>query len=273
MLLAAALLTAAFVIPVEANVELTDVGWETVGTDVHFHLQFHNPDLVNPSGEVSGVLSSQPFGAFVPNNGEITTFNVPQLAPDSFFDVDYVVSLADLPPSAEQITPGGGGGGGTAAQTQGCPPNLFWAGNVDVFWSGPGGSGQVNYHLGQMQVCPGGGPSYIHVLMDCQDPAGISWSFSGLCAGWTASLVVDDGAGNPNGAAPNPIPPGFFDGWICLSADASVAVGAQCCFALNLNCGTQPATINVCADACIWEPVSTEESTWGRVKALYKEDE
>lgn len=271
-IIAVALLAAAFVVPVAANVELTEARWETIGTDVRFLLRFHNPDQVNPSGAVSGVLSSQPFGAFVPNNGTITTFDVPPLAPDSFFDVEYFVTLSDLPPSAETITPGGGGGGAFAAPAQGCPPNLFWAGNIDVFWSGPGGSGQVNYHVGEIQVCPGGGPSYIHVVMDCQDPAGISWSFGPLCPGWSASLVMDDGAGNPNGPAPNPIPPGFFDGWICVAADTTVAIGGTCCFDLNLNCGTQPATVTVCAEACIWEPVSVEESTWGRIKALYQNE-
>ncbi len=134
--IAAALLTAAFVFPAAADVELTDVSWETLGSSVRFHLQFHNPDPMETSGDVGGVLSSQPFGAFVPNHGVITSFNVPPLAPSSFFDVFYDIPLTDLPPSAETYQGGGGGGGASLSPSTTCPPTNSWAGNVDVFWTG-----------------------------------------------------------------------------------------------------------------------------------------
>jgi hypothetical protein len=265
---------AAFVFPAAADVELTDVSWETIGTTVRFHVQFHNPDLSNPSGDVSGALNTQPFGAFVPNNGQIGTFDVPPLAPDSFFDIWYDVALSDLPPSAERLTPTGGASStstGLSSAPVGCPPDLFWAGNVDVFWSGPGGSGQANYHFGTLQICPGGPSSYIHIFGDCQDPSGVSWSFSPLCSGWTATLVADDGFGMPGGPAANPLPSGFFDGWICVTAGPGVPVGSTCCFDLLMTCGASTVPINICADACIWEPVSTETSTWGKIKSMYQE--
>jgi hypothetical protein len=265
---------AAFVFPVAADVELSHVSWETIGTQVRFHLQFHNPDQLNPSGAVSGELHSQPFGAFVPNNGLITPFNVPPMAPDSFFDIFTEIELSSLPPSADRLTPGsgGGGGGGSLLSTaQGCPPDLFWAGNVDVFWNGPGGSGQANAHYGTLQICPGGQSSYIHIFGDCQDPAGTFWSFGPLCPGWSATLVSSDGMGLPGGPAPNPLPVGFFDGWICISADASVPIGATCCFDLFMTCGASTVPIHMCTEACIWEPVSTEPSTWGKIKSLYQE--
>jgi len=271
--IAAVLLTAAFVVPVAADVELTDVSWETLGTNVRFHLQFHNPDPMNPSGEVSGVLSSQPFGAFVPNSGIITAFNVPPIAPSSFFDVFYDIPLADLPPSALVIQSGGGGSGGSSlAPSETCPPNLFWGGNVDVFWVGPGGSGNVNYHFSTIQVCAGGGPTYIHVISDCQIAPGIVWSFGSAPAGWSAALLNDSGMLTPAGPASNPIPTGFFDGWISVTAGPSVANGATACFNLNLTCGEQPAVITVCAEACVCGSVATQESTWGGIKELYKNE-
>ncbi len=72
-----------------AGVEVSQVDWETIGSSVRFHVQFHNPDQNAPSDPVSGEMSSQPFGAFVPNSGPIGTFDVPSLAPDSFFDVFF----------------------------------------------------------------------------------------------------------------------------------------------------------------------------------------
>jgi len=275
LLTVAVFLTAALVFPAAAAVELSDVSWRTVGTSVEFHVQFYNPDPVNPSGTVSGELNTQPFGAFVPDNGTIGTFDIPPIPPESFFDVFYDVPLSSLPPSAEKITPGGGsnGGGVFGLPPADCPPDLRWAGNVDVIWSGPGGSGTANYHFGTIQVDPGGQPSYIHMLSDCTDPAGMSWSFSNLCPGWSATLVLDDGTLNPDGPAPNPIPPGAFDGWICVTADSTISPGDSCCFDLDLNCGSQPATIHVCADACISSPVSTEKSSWGRVKSIYKKQD
>ncbi|HET6349693.1 MAG TPA: hypothetical protein VFH88_11485 [Candidatus Krumholzibacteria bacterium] len=261
-------------LPAAAEIELSDCHWETNGSMVTFHLQFHNPDT-GPSGSASGEIHSQEFGAFVPDFGSIGTFNVPPLAPDSFFDITYDVSLGDLPPSADRITPFGGGsptGGLSSAVASLCPPDLFWAGNVDVMWSGPGGTGQANYHIGTLQVCPGGPTSYIHIITNCPDPGGVSWSLAGVCSGWSVTLVTTV-AGLPDGPAPNPLPPGFFDGWICVSANASVTPGNQCCFDVLLNCGVQPAKIHLCATTCTCQPVKLEQSTWGKIKSLYRDQE
>ena len=270
--IATAILTMAFALPAAADVELTDVSWETIGSSVRFHLQFHNPDPSNPSGDVSGVLSSQPYGAFVQNYGPITSFDVPSLAPDSFFDIFYDAPLSDLPPSAEVIQPGTDGSGATLSPSVTCPPNLFWGGNVDIFWVGPGGSGNVNYHFSTIQVCAGGGPTYIHVISDCQIVPGILWNFGSAPAGWSAALLNDSGMLTPAGPASNPIPTGFFDGWISVTASGSVPNGATACMNLNLTCGEQPAVITVCAEACVCGSVATEESTWGGIKELYKNE-
>lgn len=256
-----------------AEVVVSQVDWETIGENVRFHVQFHNNDPNSPSEMVSGLMSSQPFGAFLPNAGPIGTFEVPPMAVDSFFDVFFELPAVQLPPSAATIMPSGGPTGTTApgiltlAQPV-CPPPTFWNGNVDIFWTPPG-TGSVNYHFGQLLICPGAGNSYIHVIMDCQDPAGISWNMSGLCPGWSATLVSDDGNFQPGAPAPNPIPAGFFDGWICVSADASVLPGSTCNPALNLQCGDEPAVINVAAEACDCDPVPTEPTTWGKVKTHF----
>lgn len=252
----AAFLLLSFAYPATAeDIELKDITWETVGSDVEFHATFFNPDTFLFSGPVTVELNSQVFGAFVEDWGPICTFDIPPIPPESFFDVFCPVPMSELPPSAEKIFPGQAL---TVASIPGCPPDLFWAGNVDVFWTGPGGAGQVNAHLGTIQIGPGLGNSYIHVIMDCQDPAGVSWLFSGVCPGWSASLVSSDMFGMPGAPAPNPIPPGLFDGWICVSALASVSIGDICNFNLNLSCGTNPATIQMSAEACGEEPVALD---------------
>jgi hypothetical protein len=262
---------AAFVFPAAAAVELTKVEWNTLGSQVRFHLQFHNPDSML-SGPVSGELHSQPFGAFVQNYGLIGAFDIPPIEPESFFDVFFDVPLSSLPPSAEKITPfdggGGGGGGLVSAAMVPCPKDLFWAGNVDVWFSGSGGVGQANYHFGTLQICPNGPPSYIHIFGYC--PAGVSWAFGQLCQGWSATLELDNGMGQPDGPAPNPFPAGFFSAWIHVSADATVPIGATCCFALNMTCGNSTVPINMCAEACECSQISTEPSTWGKIKTIYR---
>jgi hypothetical protein len=254
----------------QAEILLEDVSWETIDPTVRFHLTFYNPDVV-PSEVATCQLSSQEFGAFLPNFGLIEEFDIPPIPPDSFFDVFFDVPLDQLPPSAEELLPEGGGPQGPAGAPQStpCPPDNFWNGNVDVFWFGPGGTGQVQAHFGTVLVCPGAGNSYIHVILDCQDPAGVSWNVSGVCTGWAASLYVDAG-GTPGGLAPNPIPPGFFDGWIGISATQNVAIGTVCNLSLNLMCGNAPATVNVTVEACDWGPVPTEPMTWGSIKLLYQ---
>jgi hypothetical protein len=248
--------------PAFAAVSLTseDVSWTLVGTDmVRFQLHFHN-DGSAVSGAASGTLYSQEFGAFMPHYGTIGTFNVPPIEPESFFDVFFEVPITDLPF-------GGGGGGGlatAAARIVPCPPPT-WAGNVDVTWfeADPGGPivGQVNKHFGVVGVCPGQGQYCIHLLTGCI--GNITWAFRNVCPGWTVSLETEGHA-----PAPAQLPPGFT-GWICVSANANVPVGSQCCFALDLTCLGVTATINVCAYACEC-PVPTIPETWGRLKTIYR---
>src|SRR6185295_8267592 len=117
-----------------------------------------------PSSAFNGTIASQHFGVFLPDFGQIGSFNVPPLQPSSFFDVFVEVPLSSLPPAPQKIQPGGGGGIAASFRGRGpstnvaCPPDTNWAGNVDVQWSGSGQSGQVNVHYGDLLTCPGGSP-------------------------------------------------------------------------------------------------------------------
>jgi len=91
------ILTMAFALPAAADVELTDVSWETIGSSVRFHLQFHNPDPSNPSGERERCLE---LAALRCVRSELRSDHFIRRAvarPDSFFDIFYDAPLSDLP--------------------------------------------------------------------------------------------------------------------------------------------------------------------------------
>jgi hypothetical protein len=232
---------------------LAGVDWANVtgptGADVRFHLRWQNDSPTMPTNPATGSIMSQMFGAFVPDYGPIGGFSVPPIPPSSFFDVFFEVPLSSLPPNPAKSIPGGGGGAAIAQLAAiPCPPDSAWQGNVDILWNDPaggGGQGQANWHLGQLLVCPGGGNSYIHFVTNCLSTTGASWSFSGLCPGFGATLVNEDKV-TP---APAILPPGWT-GWICTAASAAVPTGTKCCFKLELNCGGAHATVQVCATAC-----------------------
>jgi hypothetical protein len=225
-----------------------DIDWTTVnGSTVHFHLRFRNTSPT-PSQSVAGTLKSQMYGAFAPDLGTIGTFNVPPMQPNSFFDVFFDVPLSSLPPSAEERHPPGGFAATVSPETNPpCPPDDHWDGNVDVNWAGPGGQGQVNRHFGTIQVCPGAGNSYIHVITFCGNPMG--WNLNVPCpAGWTVKLVNQDFS-----PAPAVVPPNWT-GWLCISAAPTVAINSQCCPILTFTCNNQPGVIELCATACSCTP-------------------
>ncbi len=221
---------------------LTAVDWTNVGSDVRFHLRWENTSATGTSVPVSGNMTSQEFGVFLPDFGPIGMFNVPPLAPNSFFDVFFDIPLAQLPPEPPKELPGGGPAGGNP-----CPPSTDWNGNVDIIWTGQGTGGQVGKHYGDLLICPGAAPSYIHVKStNCT--VGASWTINGLCPGFNATLVNEDKT-----PAPNPIPPGWT-GWICVAAAAATPVGANCCFTVDFDCNGSPASIDLCAITCDWQP-------------------
>jgi len=259
IVLAGLVLAGSASIAAAADVSPPEISWQMAGTSmVRFHLHFHNGNPTEGTLAISGTLHSQEFGAFLPHYGLIGTFEVPPMEPESFFDVFFEVPLSELPPNPSG---GGGGGGGLrAALLDPCPPPM-WVGNVDVNWWGPGGAGQVNAHYGDIGVCPGQAPSCLHVITMCGFP--MPWAFVINCPGWAVTLLNEDYS-----PAPAMLPPNWT-GWACISANANVPVGAQCCFGLNLWCQGVLATINVCAFACEC-PVKAEQGTWGRIKTLYR---
>jgi hypothetical protein len=226
------------------NPVLGDVGWVTLpGTNiVRFHLRWDNPSSTQPTLPISGDMQSQPFGAFLPDFGPIGAFNVPPVQPNSFFDVFFDVPLTQLPPN-----PPTAGGPGSSDP---CPPINHWNGNVDISWNGAGGVGQVNKHFGKIQVCPGGGPTLIHLAeLLCGSPIGIPWTVTGLCPGFTATLVNAD----TTTLAPNPLPLGW-SGWISITAAPGTAIPDSCCFQVTLLCDGVPGVIDMCAYTCDCAP-------------------
>jgi hypothetical protein len=245
--------------PAIAEVSPEVIDWEVLpGSMVRFHIGWHNLDPSSSSLEFSGQMFSQEFGAFLPHYGQIGTFTVPSIAPDSFFDVFLEVPLSSLPPS-----PGGSPGGGldlADAEEGPCPP-LVWSGNVDIIWVGPGGAGQVNKHYGVVGVCPGGPASCIHVITGCAGP--LTWAIVNPCPGFTVILL------NENQTPAPPVLPAGWTGWVCISASAAVQIGTQCCITLNLTCGGVTTPVRICAFACQC-PTPAIPTTWGQMKGIYR---
>ena len=121
-----------------------------------------------PASRPAATLSSQEFGAFLPDFGTIGTFDVPPIEPESFFDVFFDVPLAQLPPPPPKVLPNGGPPLGWP-----CPPDTVWAGNVDVVWDSLGVPVNVWKHFGNLLVNPGAGASLIHVVTDCAHPGAV----------------------------------------------------------------------------------------------------
>ena len=120
----------------------------------------------------------------------------------------------------------------------------------------------MNYHIGQIMVCPGLGTSYIHMIAGC--PVAAGWLIGGVCQGWTVTLLNENFT-----VAPNPVPP-LWTGWIAIVASVQVPIGQICCFRVVFTCGMQTATVQLCATACQCNPIGVEPSTWGVLKSLYR---
>lgn len=244
---------------------VASVDWMTLpgaAPTVRFHVQFSNLDGTMETNPVEGSAFAQKFGVFVPNEAMIGHFNVPPIAPNSFFDVFFDVPLSMLPQTQEFIQ---GGNAPRLNNIVDCQPTDHWDGNIDIQWWDPlGAFAQVNYHIGDIKVCPGAGKSYIHMIGACN--ALMAWQIALNCAGaagWTVTLVNEDFT-----PAPNPLPP-LWTGYICMTAAATVAVGDVCCATITFTCGNQQAQVRICGTACEWAtPVSPR--TWGTIKSLYR---
>jgi hypothetical protein len=260
---------ACIAVPAAAGVSLdrSDVSWQTVGTQVQFHLRFRNLESY-PSGPVSGSVTSQPFGAFNPDYGPIGSFDIPTLLPSSFFDVYFEVPLSSLPPSADgAYLPKAGRATPAGVPPPGCPADNHWDGNIDVFWTEAGVPAQLLAHYGNLQVCAGHGTSYLHMMTHC---VGVTtWAIAGVCQGFHVSLLGENPVLVPDGPAPANLPAGW-SGFIAVTADANVPLNTQCCFSVTFTCLGVPAVVNVCAVVCDCTPTPVRPDTWGRIRNLYR---
>ncbi|MGD8394957.1 MAG: hypothetical protein PVF43_05740 [Candidatus Eiseniibacteriota bacterium] len=255
-------------------IQLEDVTWETFGDNVQFTVVFENIEPV-PSEPIAGQIDAQPFGAFVDSVSLVCDFEAPSVPPGDTYTVICTVPLGELPDVPEQVIPDGTYGSGSSsflpppAETDrvrlqtGCAPSDYWSGGLGVTWTGDGG-GEEDFYRAALPVCSGVVPSYIQVLMDCPSSEQVSWSFSGLCPGWSATLVNEQFE-----AAPNPLPAGSWIGWIRVDA-IGLPIGEVCTFTMDTLCGSFPEESVVTVETCDCEPlVPVESSTWGRIKHLH----
>lgn len=241
-----------------------DIDWSTTSGVVTFHLKFRNTDHLAASGAVDfEVFVQEAYGAFVPNGARIHQGQVPPMGPDGFFDIWWDVAMTDLPPNPETSLGGGAPADGGVLPNP-CDPNVAWHGNIDVTWGGPGGTGNVNKHTAGLGLLSGGAMRYVHLLTGCAGP--ISWAFGTIpatCNGFTITLVNEDFT-----PAPGLLPPGWT-GWIGVQAAPFVPGGAECCFTIDMTCGSVTTPVDLCARACN-EPTPAKRKRWSEVKAIYR---
>lgn len=242
--------------PASAEVVLDpdDISWVTDLGVVTFTLTFYNDALVESEPQ-SGELFAQEYGAFLQNIMSIGTFDIPPIPPESFFDVFVEIPYEQLPPSAEELYDWDG-----PLKNAVCAKDWHWDGNVDVIWGA--GPPAVQSHIGTIQVCPGYGGSYIHLVTGCN--GNTTWAFTGVSPGFTASLL--DEAFNP---APAVLLPGF-SGWIAITATAGTALGTTCNLTLTLTCNGIPVPVKLSATTCDCQPIRTDTRSWGAIKSLYR---
>jgi hypothetical protein len=247
-------------IPTGPGPLLGTVEWATLtGTStVRFHMRWDNPSLTQATSPISGAMHSQPFGVFQPVYGTIGVFEVPPIAPDSFFDVFFEVPMSELPPSQQPVSgKRGDDAKGTDDEPGPCAPGDHWNGNVDIVWTGAAGGGQVNKHFGELKVCPGVGASLIHIpALVCPSGTGNPWSIMGLCPGFGATLVEED----MTTPSPNPVPPGWT-GYIRVTAALGTAIPDTCCFKVTFFCDGVPGVIDMCAITCDCGPSGIDLGT------------
>jgi len=232
-----------------------DISWVTDAGVVTFTLKFHN-DAGVPSEAQVGELFAQEYGAFLPDLMSIGEFSIPPIPPIGFFDIFVEIPYDQLPPSAEEYFDWGG-----IQKDATCAKNWHWDGNVDVIWGLPGGP-TIQSHLGTIQVCPGYGGSYIHVVTQCT--GNVTWNITGACSGFTVNLL-DEAFVN----APAVLLPGF-SGWIAVTAVTGTPFGTSCIFTLNLTCNNVPMPVKLTATTCDCGPIKTEDTTWGTIKSLFR---
>lgn len=230
--------------------------WATQGSYVHFHLKFTNTGSV-ASNYSQVLVDSKEFGAFAnltgSDSGRLENIGLPEIAPGNSYDYSFDAVLSLLHKTFE------------IPDNAACPPSTYWDGGIEV---------QSDVHstidswisIGDLQACPGAGPSFIHVRSG-GNGTGPSWNLGASTAGWNAALVNEDFS-----QAANPLPPGWT-GYISVTALPGVTIGSTCvthitCF---LSAYASPQTIDLTTTACECSlPTPVVASTWATIKALYR---
>ena len=146
-------------------------------------------------------MSLQRFGVLPPNAGLIGHFDVPPIAPMSFFDVFF----GDVPARRSAAQPGAADSRQPAAGRLAVLHGGSLARERRRHLSGTGGSGTVNRHFGEMPLCPGAGPTNLFVETGCTP---VPWARRGASRG--CAPASRPRCSTPTSRrAPNPVPAGW----------------------------------------------------------------
>ena len=230
--------------PRDGKLELLSVGWGSVDSDLLVTMKFRNRSVAQTSRRTSVLADARRLGGS-PVIHFAETLELGPLLPGEVAALQWTIPADSLPPAAERFI------AGESEPVPGCFPGTQWPGQLRVEWSEAGTNESFAIERGQVElpVCPNSEVSSAQLAVQVIDTSGGHWVFSGMTQGWLAELK-ENSSGVPGNPAPNPLPPGLFDGWLCVSADDNVPPPASADIIWTIVSGSDTSSVHVDAQAC-----------------------
>jgi hypothetical protein len=229
--------------PRDGRVELLDIGWCWSGSDLLINMMFRNRSVAQTSRRTEVHADARRLGGS-PVIHYAETLELSPLLPGEITALQWTIPGDSLPPSAARLV------AGENDPVPGCLVGNEWTGQLNIEWS-EAGTNVTNMvargHVG-LPVCPNSDASAAQLAVQVNASSG-HWAFLGMTPGWFAELREND-SGAPGNPAPNPLPPGPFDGWLCISADDNVVTPALAEMIWTIVTGSDTANVHVDAQSC-----------------------
>ena len=226
------------------SVQLLSISWLLIENDLLVTMMFRNRSEAQTSRRTPVFADARRLGGS-PAIHFAETLELGPLLPDEIAALQWTIPADSLPPAAERLVVGG------SDPVPGCIAGSEWPGQFRIEWSEAGTNVIDVIERGKVElpVCPNSDASSAQLAVQVNDASGGYWVFSGMTPGWLAELK-ENASGAPGNPALNPLPPGPFDGWLCVSADATVIPPAFAEIIWTVVSGSDTASIHVDAQSC-----------------------
>jgi hypothetical protein len=230
--------------PRVGRIQLLSASWRWVEDNLLVTMMFRNRSDAQTSRRTSVFADARRLGGS-PAIHFAETLELGPLLPNEIAALNWTVPGDSLPPAAERLIVG------ESDPVPGCIAGTEWPGQLRIEWSEAGTQQSDATERGQVElpVCPKSEASSAQLAVQVNDASGALWHFSGITPGWLAELR-ENAAGAPGNPAPNPLPPGPFDGWLCVSADDNIVPPASTEILWTIVSGSDTSTVSVDAQSC-----------------------